>query len=456
MRPVDEVGAAENGGSARLRRARVAVAVVFGVHGTVTGNFATRIPWLRDQLGLSSGWLGLALVFATIGAALAMPFSAPLTRRFGPRAALRGLVVCGCAGLTLPALAPHLVWLCLALLLYGSGLGICDVAMNAQGVEVERRYGRSVMSGLHGMWSVGTLLGGGVGVLATHGEVDARIHLTVAAVVLALVGFVAARWTLDMRPEPTTAGAPGEPDPHGPDAPAPPGEQGRSAPRADTDARADSDATGARGLRRFAPPSTRVLAVGLIGFCAVFAEGASMDWSAVYLRDETEAAPWLAAVAYTALACAMAVSRLTGDTVVRRFGPVATVRTGGFLSALGGVLVVLANTPAMGVAGFALIGVGIAVVVPLCFAAAGRTTDAAPDQAIAGVATLAYASGLAAPAAVGWIAEAASLQVSFGLVTVLTLGLLLGAGVLRTEAVSGRSGPDTAPAAKPRPVSREP
>jgi MFS family permease len=156
-----------------------------------------------------------------------------------------------------------------------------------------------------------------------------------------------------------------------------------------------------------------------------------MDWSAVYLRDVAGASPGVAAASYTAFACTMAVSRLVGDLVVRRFGPVRTVRAGGLLATVGGVLVATAFTRVTAIAGFALIGVGIAVVVPLCFAAAGRSGPN-PSQAIAGVATVTYASGLVAPAAIGAIAEASSLQTSFGLVTVLAAGLAVGAGVLRS------------------------
>ncbi|MFG3256360.1 MFS transporter [Streptomyces sp. NPDC048172] len=391
-------------------RARTAVAVVFAVHGTASGTFATRIPWLREHLGLSPGWLGLALVFMTAGASAAMPLSARLAHRYGPRRSLAGLSVLCCVGLTLPALAPALGWLCLALFVYGCGLGLMDVAMNAHGVRVEERYGRSVMSGLHGMWSVGTLLGGAGGAVAAHAGLDARLHLGLVAPVLAVVAVTACRWTL--------------PDdvPSAPAAPAAPGDVDEAPPR-------------------FALPSRGVLAIGLIGFCAVFAEGASMDWSGIYLDDVTGAEPGLAAAAYTAFACTMASARLAGDAVVRRLGPVRTVRTGGVLATLGAALVVAARVPGVAVAGFALIGVGIAVVVPLCFAAAGRMGAAAPGQAIAGVATLAYASGLAAPAAVGWIAESTSLSVSFGVVTVLLLGLIAGAGVLRTE---GRPSPSPA------------
>lgn len=180
-----------------------------------------------------------------------------------------------------------------------------------------------------------------------------------------------------------------------------------------------------------------------------------MDWSGIYLRDVTDADPGLAASAFTAFACTMAVARLIGDAVVRRLGPVKTVRASGLTAAAGGALVVMARTPALAITGFALIGIGVAVVVPLCFAAAGRIPSSSPGQEIAGVATLAYASGLAAPAAVGWIAEVTSLSASFGLVTVLLLGLVVGAGVLRTEARTAASAtPDEAAVkAEGRPAS---
>ncbi|AXK33339.1 MFS transporter [Streptomyces armeniacus] len=395
----------QTGGRQATRNARRAVAVVFAAHGAASGTFATRIPWIREHLDLSPGWLGLALVCMTAGASAAMPLSARLAHRYGPRASLRWLSLLCCAGLVLPPLMPALGWLCVGLFVFGCGLGLMDVAMNAHGVQIEERYGRSVMSGLHGMWSVGTLTGGAAGALAAHAGLDARVHLALVAPVLAATALTACRWTLDIR-------APG------------------SAP---------GDAAGEEPPR-FALPGRGVLAIGAVGFFAVFAEGASMDWSGIYLRDVTDAGPGLAAAAYTAFACTMAAARLAGDAVVRRYGPVRTVRAGGVLATAGGLLVVVSRVPGAAVAGYALIGVGIAVVVPLCFAAAGRTQTAAPGQAIAGVATLAYASGLAAPAAVGWIAELTTLSVSFGLVTVLTSGLVLFAGVLGRGAEHGQHG----------------
>jgi MFS family permease len=372
-----------------VRRARYAVAAVFAVHGGVTGSFATRVPWIQDHASVSAGQLGLALAFPAIGASLAMPLASRITHTFGARTAMRGLISLWTLALALPSLAPNLYTLCLALFVYGATAGMADVAMNALGVEVENRLGKSIMSGLHGMWSAGALVGSAAGTLAAHLGSDARLHHALAAASLTVLGLVACQWVLDLRPTEDE-----EPPPW------------------------------------FALPPRSALLIGAVGFCAVFAEGAALDWSAVYLRDELETSAGLAAASTTGFMLTMAVARIVGDAVVNRYGAVRTVRAGGVLAALGGLLIVVANNPVVAMTGFALMGLGIAVVIPLCFAAAGRSGPN-PSQAIAGVATITYTSGLIAPSAIGGIAQLTSLVVSFGLVTVLAFGLAVFAGVLR-------------------------
>ncbi|MFI1509543.1 MFS transporter [Streptomyces sp. NPDC020597] len=373
----------------KVRRARYAVAAVFAVHGAVTGSFATRVPWIQDHAGVSTGQLGFALAFTAFGAACAMPLAGSVTHRFGSRTALRGLLALWTLSLVLPALAPNLPTLCLAMFAYGAAAGMADVAMNALGVEVERLLGKSIMSGLHGMWSAGALIGSAGGTLAAHLGADARAHHALAAAILTGLGLLACRWVLDIRPA-----ADAEPPP------------------------------------RFALPPRSALLIGAVGFCAVFAEGASLDWSAVYLRDRLESSAGVAAACTTGFMLTMAVARIAGDAVVDRFGAVRTVRAGGVLAALGGLLIVVAGHPAVAIGGFGLMGLGIAVVVPLCFAAAGHSGPN-PSQAIAGVATITYTSGLIAPSLIGGVAQATSLMASFVVVTVLACGLVAFAGVLR-------------------------
>jgi fucose permease len=312
--------------------------------------------------------------------------------------------------LILPSLAPNIYTLCPALFVYGASAGMADVAMNALGVEIESRLGKSIMSGLHGMWSAGALIGSAGGTLAAHLGSDARLHHALAAGVLTVLGLTACRWVLDLRPAEDEAPPP-----------------------------------------RFALPPKSALLIGAIGFCAVFAEGASLDWSAVYLKGELGTSAGLAAASTTGFMLTMALARIVGDAVVNRFGAVRTVRAGGVLAVLGGLLIVVADHPAVAMSGFALLGLGIAVVVPLCFAAAGHSGPN-PSQAIAGVATITYTSGLVAPSAIGTLAQATSLVVSFGLVTVLACGLVAFAGVLRAgERDRPKISPASAAVPDPRP-----
>ncbi|MEV7343730.1 MFS transporter [Streptomyces sp. NPDC093544] len=371
-----------------LKRARYAVAAVFAVHGAVTGSFATRVPWIQDHAGLSTGQLGFALAFTALGASVSMPLAGRISHRFGSRTALRGLLALWTLALLLPSQAPNLLSLCLAMFTFGATAGMADVAMNALGVEVERGLNKSIMSSLHGMWSAGALVGSAAGTVAAHLGTDARLHHSLAAVALTVLGLVACRWVLDLQ------------------------------------------ATEDEEPPRFALPPRSALLIGAVGFCAVFAEGASLDWSAVYLQDELGSSAGLAAASTTGFMLTMAVARLVGDSVVNRFGAVRTVRVSGVLAVLGGLLIVVADHPAVAMTGFALLGLGIAIVVPLCFAAAGHSGPN-PSQAIAGVATITYTSGLIAPSAIGTLAQATSLMVSFGLVTVLACGVAAFAGVLR-------------------------
>lgn len=381
---------------------RRAVAAVFALHGGSAGTFFTRIPWLRDHLGLTPGALGLAMMFPAIGACAAMPLVSRIRYRRGDRAAIRLLLLVNCVAFAAPALAPDLPVFCVALLLCGATAGMTDVAMNANAVAVEEQVGRSIMSGLHGVWSLGSLAASGVGVLAAQADIDGRIHMGAVAAVLAVVGLFSSRRLLDARPDPAAAAPP-----------------------------------------RFALPTRSLLPIGLVGFCAIFAEGASSGWSGIYLRDVASASAGVAAASFSAFAATMAAARLSGDLAVRRFGAVATVRGGGVVAVLGGLLVVSARSPVPAIAGFALLGVGVAVAVPLAFAAAGRS-DVDAGRAIAGMGTLTYAASLGAPPAIGAIASATSLPVSFGLVTALTAIMLLRAGALGAGAPAGP--PEAAPA----------
>ncbi len=390
--------------SAELRRARVATGIVFAVHGAVTGTVAARLPWVAQHVGVGVGGLAVALVMPGLGAMLVMPASGRLVHRHDLRMLVRVLILMWCAALLLPTLPTSLALLCPFLAIYGAVAGLADVAMNAHAVVVEQRYGRSVMSGMHGCWSAGGLAGSSAAAVAVRITADARPHFFVTAAVLMMVTVVASSWLLPHRPEPEVDAPPA-----------------------------------------FALPSRMVLLIGLVGLCAVFAEGAGLDWSAVYVHTVLGHPASTAALTVAMFSVSMAVARFAGDWVVSRLGPVVTVRIAGVCATAGAVCVVLARGIVLVVGGFALIGIGIAVVVPLVFATAGRIGPH-PARSIAGVAGIAYGSGLIAPGVIGGIARTSSLRVSFVFVALLTVVIALGAVLLRTAAdkqTAARRTPET-------------
>ena len=391
---------------------RRSVAVVFAAHGAVGGTFASRLPWLSDHLQLSAGKLGVALLMSSIGAITTMPFAGRAVARFGT-AATAWALICAMAAVEVTASwMPNLLGLAACSAALGSVAGTSDMAMNAQGILVEKRMGRSIMSGLHGSWSTGVLIAALAGSLAAHQHVDARVHFAVAAVVIA----VAVTW----------------------------GTRGFHTTSADVGLAEETK----EDVPLFVLPRGVILLIGLVGFCGIYAEVAAQDWSSVYMHrtlhgDEAEAAFTTGMFAFT-----MAAGRLSGDAVVGRLGAATTVRACGILGALGGVLVVAAQSPVPAVIGFMLIGIGVSVVVPLAFAAAGHAGPN-PTLGVAGVATIAYGAGMAAPGMIGGIADLTSLRVAFCAVAVLAGMVALGGGLLgrnAPDAVHGVTGPRAAEA----------
>jgi len=180
----------------------------------------------------------------------------------------------------------------------------------------------------------------------------------------------------------------------------------------------------------FALPPRPAVLIAFVGFAAIFAEAAATDWAAVYLVDVAHASAAIGAAGYSGFAATMTLARFVGDRVVNRFGPVRTVRVGGAAATVGAVLVAAARSPVPAIAGFVLLGIGVSVAVPLAFAAAGKAGPR-PAHQIAGVATIVYGAGMAAPAAIGGVAQATTLSVSFLVVAVLAAFLAVGAGALR-------------------------
>jgi MFS family permease len=367
-----------------------AAAVVFMAMGVLTGTFSSRWPWIAARLHMTSALIGGIGLCSTVGALTIMPLAARFVHRYGARASTRVLTVAAGATLVLPAYAPDAAVLAVFFVLMGAIIGTQDNAMNTAGVEAERILRRSIMSGLHGMWSVGVLVGALVGSLAAHENLDPRIQFAVMGALIVITGLVPGAWL------------PGEP------------------------------ATGAAAevhVPRFVWPRGLLLMIGLVAFAAIFVEYAANDWSALFMRWSMHSSQALAALATGLFALTMAAGRLAGDAVVRRVGAVRSVRACGVLATAGCIAVAVAPAAWAALIGFMLIGAGVSVVVPLVFAAAGRMGPS-PAMGVAGVATISYGAGLGAPSIMGGVAELSSLRLAFGLATVVAVVIAAGAGLL--------------------------
>jgi HAD superfamily hydrolase (TIGR01509 family) len=375
-----------------MRGTRVALTSVFFADGVLIGSWASRIPAFTDRLDLTSSELGLALFAVSAGALVSMPLAGWLDERVGSGRIAVVALAGGGAALWLASLAGGLGSLAAAVALFGAGFGAVNVSANAQGLALERARGRSILSSFHAAFSAGGLVGAGLGGLAAAAGVDARAHFAAVSVGVTLVACAAARCLL----------------PRGAD--------------------------GRREASVLVRPPRVLLVLGLAAFCTLLAEGAAADWSAVYLHGSLGAAAGVAALGYTVFSLAMVASRLAGDRLNELLGPAALARGGGLLAATGlGAALVLGTTPAA-LAGFAAMGAGLGVVVPVLFRTAGSTPRVPAGVGIAAVSTIGFLGFLAGPPAIGIAAQAVGLRASLGLV----VGASALAAALSWRAISRR------------------
>ncbi len=378
------------GTTAGLARARVAVAVLFFVNGAALGSWVARIPVVQHALALDDAQLGTALLGLSLGVVATLPFAGGIVARRGarPATAFGALVI----AVALPVVgAASGQWALFgALLLLGIGMSSMDVAMNAQGAAVERMLARRVMVGLHGAWSTGGLVGTGLGSLAIAAGLTTLQHLAIAGAVLGVTGAVAVF-------------------------------------------RSGAASTGRRGTGgpALAWPRGALWLLGIVALSSAFGEGGVADWSGVYLRDVVGAAAAVAPLGFLVFSVTMAVVRFLGDAVATRLGAARTVRFGGVVAGVGIVLALVVPTVPVALAGFALAGCGLAVIVPLTFAAAGRADGVTEGEGIAAVATVAYSALLAGPPVIGFLSRLTNLSVALGLVAAVVASIALTGRALR-------------------------
>jgi MFS family permease len=369
------------------------VTAVFFLNGTALSSLYARLPALQADLGLADTVLGALLLATALGLLLAQPAAAAVAARRGSAPVTRASALALAAVIPLPALAPSPLLLGLALAALGACNGALDVAMNAQGIAVERRSARRIYASFHAALSFGAVAGAAsAGAVAALG-VSPALHLAALGAVFAGAIHSAAGALLP----------------------------------AHLDAAPDGPL--------FAAPSRALAALGVVAFCCLLAEGAVFDWSAVYLSRTLEAGEAMAAAGLAAFSLTMGLGRLTGDRLADTLGAVALARGGAALAGSSFAVALVAASPAGAIAGFALLGAGLAAVFPLALAAATARAPHAPTApAIAAVSTAGYLGLVCGPPTIGLLSGLVGLVGALGVLVALCGVVVLLAGTVRQPA----------------------
>ncbi|GAB3477112.1 MFS transporter [Nocardiopsis coralliicola] len=384
------------------RRARGAVAALFLTNGALFANILPRYPEIKAELGLSNAVYGLSVASFPVGAIAAGLAAGALIRRFGSgKLAVLGTVLTS-LGLLAAGLAPTVYIFALGLLFAGAMDSVTDVAQNAHGLRVQRRYRRSIINSFHAVWSIGAVLGGSMAAGAIALGLPIGLHLTVSAAAFSTVSLVALRFLLPGRDDETEEAAPAGP--------------GESPAR----------------VRAGAGSRTVLILVALvvIAMAGTLVEDAGNSWAALYLTSLGAPAA-LAATGFIALVGAQFVGRFLGDRLVDRFGQRAVARAGGLIAAAGmGTALAFPTVPGT-VLGFAAAGLGVATLVPAAMHEADELPGLRHGTGLTVVSWLMRLGFLLSPPLVGMIADAASLRIGLLLVPAAGIAVVVLAGVLQ-------------------------
>ena len=385
---------------AALRRSRAATRVQFLVLGVLIGAWGAHIPSIKAHHGLSEGSLSAVLLAAAVGAVSSLFTAGRVMAALGARRTAAGAAVLG-GGLLGSVLAFQGLPMSL-LLLQVMALGACmclfDVALNTEGTTLERLGGRPVMSHLHGMFSVGGMLGAGAVAALLGVGIAPGVQLWALGLGVGLVAVWAARGMLQEEGR-ATVGMP------------------QSAAQA-----------------HFVWPRGQLLVIGLLILAGMTAEGAMYDWCVLYLHQELAQPQAQAALGYAVFSASMAASRFAGDALRARYDERTLLRCGAGLAAGAMAVVLLSARPVVAWVGFALVGAGLAPVAPILFSAATRVPGVSPAAAIASVTSVGYSGFMLGPPLIGTLATASSLTWALGVVVLAAALLAGGAGKVAPKA----------------------
>ncbi|MCC3777052.1 MFS transporter [Streptomyces sp. UNOB3_S3] len=368
-------------GADTLRPLRSALTLFFALDGFLFAGWVVRIPAIKQQTGASEGALGLALLGVSAGAVATMTLTGRLCRRFGSHPVTVAAALLMSLGIALPPLTHSALALGLVLLVFGAAYGGLNVAMNSAAVDLVAALRRPVMPSFHAAFSVGGMLGAGLGALIAD-RLSVTAHLLLLTATGLIAGAAAGRVLL-AHPAPGPSGAP--------------------APKGDR--------------RRTTARERKLIAVfGTVALCTAYGEGALADWGALHLRQDLAAPAGLAALGYSVFALAMTLGRLSGTALLERLGQTRLLVAGGTTAALGMLLGSLAPSLWAALAGFAITGLGLANIFPV---AVGRAGELAGPGGVAAASTFGYGGMLLGPPAIGILADRFSLPLALTTVAAL-------------------------------------
>lgn len=359
------------------RLPRIAVSSFFFLAGICFASWASRIPDIQTKLHLNSAALGGVLLCLPVGLLTSLPIAGFLVAKYGSRIIVMLAAVLYATTLPMLGLASSVTQLMITLFVFGFGGNMLNISINTQAVGTEGLYQKPIMASFHGIWSTAGFTGAAIGTLSVRLRVIPSYHFLCISGLAGLILLIFSRTLI----------------------------------------REDSNRDDNNPI--FARPDKSILNLGLIAFCSMICEGAMFDWSGIYfLKVVNPGAAWVT-VGYAAFMCTMAMGRFVGDWVAFRLGMKRMLQLSGVLTAGGLLMAVCFPYFITATIGFLIVGAGVSSVIPMIYSAAGKSKRMSPGVAIAAVSTIGYLGFLFGPPFIGFIAQATSLRISFGMIAVM-------------------------------------
>ena len=366
---------------------RIAINCVFFINGLLFANWAARIPQIQDYFNLDYKQMGTVLLASAIGSVVGMPTAGFIINKYGSRKITLLAATAYIFSIPLYMLSPNYYILILGFLFMGYSVGMLDVAMNDQAVEIEKRRGSPIMTFFHALFSAGMMVGAGTGILFNALDVG----LLPDFIIMSSIGLLLLLFVYPSFVDHTIESYDDNP------------------------------------LIRI--PSKTVLSIGLIAFCCMLGEGAMSDWTSQYMLKVAKSSEVLAPAALMGFSIAMMMGRFVGDRLRILWGDNRLMITGGILAFAGVVIAVSLPYPILVVLSAILIGLGLSTIVPIAYSLAGNLPGLGPGVGISMVTTIGYSGFLFGPPIIGFIADTWSLRIAFVFLLFLFALMLLLTGL---------------------------